>query len=226
MTEYERLGAWWFAVAVGAAVWLWLLMPAHAMVEWDFTPTGVVSCDEPCKLTGLPVAILVLDGPDSAGAAFFDGYHTPVLTGDPFYFSLAGEAHAAGREFISNTEPIGLGCAYCASGDDGLPWDIVDYSLSWREVGGVLDAVLISFLTEQDEVWKLGLAGGELATDFFLGGCSDVCDVTGVWNDASSPATEPGTLALLAGWLAAFGLQRRRTAAFCGIRRANSTERL
>jgi hypothetical protein len=131
-------------LVAGALITLGL--PAHATIEWDFTPTamtcGKFDNGRPlCKLTRLPVASLTLDGPDSTGTAFFDSYNPPVLTGDPFRFSLAGEAHAVGKEHISSTEPIGLGCEFCASGDSNslIPWDIVDYSLSWREVAGSLD---------------------------------------------------------------------------------------
>jgi hypothetical protein len=187
-----------------------LSLPAHAAIEWDFTPTAFVACVEPCKLTGLPVASLILDGPDSTGNVSFDGFGTPPQS-CPAITSTSrwrGEAHAAGEEHISSTEPTGLGCEFCAGGygNAPIPWAILDYSLSWREVAGELDAVLITFNTEQDGVQRLGLTGGTLATDYFLGGCSDVCDVTGVWtSDAPSPVPEPGTLALLGRVLAAFG---------------------
>jgi hypothetical protein len=84
-------------------------LPAHAAIEWDFTPTAFVTCGSSfnglplCKLTGPPVASLILDGPDSTGNVSFNGFGPPpVITGDLFYFSLAGEARATGREHISS----------------------------------------------------------------------------------------------------------------------------
>jgi hypothetical protein len=213
MVDYRKAAEFWFALACAVAL-LTLTLPAHATVEWDFTPTAIVDCSAPCALTGRPVASLILDGPDSSGTAFFNMYDPPTLTGDPFTFALADGIFTA-REHISTAEPTGLGCEFCAGGYGSsplVPWAIVDYSLSWRETAGALDAVLITFNTEQDGVTRLTLTGGTLATDLILGGCAGVCDVTGVWSDAPSPAPEPGTLVLFAGALAAFGLRRRPNA--------------
>lgn len=211
-----EIGTWYAMKNFGlTALALLALTPsAHASIEWDFTPTAIVDCPfGNCVLTGSPVVALTLDGPDSSGSATYIGDNgPPILTGDPFAFSVAdrGLLFSASPEHISTADPLGIGSVI--QFELTIPPGIVpaaavaDYRISWTEVGGILDAVSISFDTVQDSISRLGLTGGRLASDFELGGCS-VCDMTGVWTDSSS-VPEPGTLALLLGALGVFGFRR------------------
>jgi hypothetical protein len=189
-----------------------LPLPTQAApVTWDFFATscsspgysGIEGCDPKQTYPAL-LATLTLAGPDSSGSAM-DAYPSPILTGDPFSFDLvAAGGLAAGLSNISTDHPLGrIGAA-----PSPVPAAIVGYGLAWSESAGVLTSIGIYFSTEQDTLDRLGLAGGEVGTDYRLVGCVfALCDVTGYWVDASLvTAPEPGGLALLASAFGVWGL--------------------
>ncbi len=248
MTEYERLGAWWFAVAAGAAAWLWLLMPsAHATIlQGQFSGTVQSGSDLNnafglgfgADLAGQPISgTFKLDsaafqfqsssgGTDlnAGGGPLFGGpimmppaAVTEIVNGHALT-SIGGDASSA---FVLQNSHTTTGFGVAVSVDlNNTFGTIVDYAKldsTTSIISNINDIGTVDFDNIDGGVINSG--GFPYGGEIFQGGGADqvilftVTDMSVTPAITSTAVSEPGTLALLAGWLAAFGLRRRRMAA-------------
>jgi hypothetical protein len=180
--------------------------PGGATVTWSFYETGCIHCSPAPQ----PFVLMSFTLPDatSSGSASWTGYPAlPVVTEPYFTFQLVtGERIAPPNyAYFSACAPsFGILCQGITT--------IFDYSISWNEVAGQLNAVSISLDGESETVGfgsgfgGFGLSGGGFASDGVVGcGTNTQCQISGFWQGVEF-VPEPGSAVLLLSALFGFGL--------------------
>ena len=181
---------------------------ARATVTWSFFETGISCSTSECTLPPQPFifATLTLPGPISEGSAIWQGFGTPIYTGDEFVLTISPFRLTPAFNGNPGGQPCGLG--------GGGRLTIGDFDISWSATANDL-AISIHLDAINDMIGGFGRAfgpfGGPIATDFILGGCENSqCDIAGFWqSDLAVP--EPSSASLvLAGLIGAWFSKRRR----------------
>jgi hypothetical protein len=191
-------------------------------VTWSFYETGITSCNSPlpfgCVLPPQPFVLmtLTLPGPTSAGTATWLGTGTqPVYTGDSFTLTVPFTRPLTPAFAGDASNPGGIPCS------NGFRETICDFHISWSETAGDLTSVGINLDAVNDNIGNppfgraFGLTGGPIASDGYLGGCTNTqCIIAWFWQSDLTAVPEPMSAVLLITGLlgACLALRSRRSA--------------